>query len=245
MFQIPKELPGLATSNYIRYTLYVIMVIGQFTPCIAECNTIQWWTDPCNNTPAPPMMEKYRHGRSAERNVVVINQLKMLIIKSRKDLKDMERLYRNETGGVKHLRHTFEWLNTTEMVRRIKSPKNFKIKLRRLHPYLQRFAGALEILSSTSINSQGHFNKNKRNGIIYEAKKNLRGLICEVNQAIPSRFRRKLCLEKMHIGLPTQMNLTDSYFYDVQILKNLKRFLTQIEKKGLKLRLKKKHRKHV
>lgn len=111
-----------------------------------------------------------------------------------------------------------------------------KKKLRKLHPYLQRFAGTLEVLSCTPIESHGHFNKIKRDQIFQDAKLYLRGLICEVHDAIPSKFRRKVELSKMHIKLPKTMNLTDSYTYDQQFLRNLKWFLNQLKNKVLRLK---------
>ncbi|XP_045480395.1 uncharacterized protein LOC123684916 isoform X2 [Harmonia axyridis] len=218
----------------VRSILFMLMAIGSITPCIAECNTTQWWTDPCK-TEVHVQMEKFRHGRSVkEHRGFVMEQLRGSINRSRGLLKDLGRLYINETHNLKYHRQNLQWLNVVPMIRNISHPRRFERKLRKLHTTLQYFAGALEVLSCTPIKSPGYFDKVKRDKILYDAKNNLRALICEVKLAVPNQTTRKIPLEKMGITLPSEMNLTESFFYDLQVLKNLKWFLTQLKNKALK-----------
>lgn len=98
----------------VRYTLYILMAFGFITPSIAECNIMQWWTDPCNVNPM--LMEKLRHGRSVERQSLVVEQLKRSINMNRKLLKEIEKIY---TNGVRKnsLLHEYYTLSATIMIK--------------------------------------------------------------------------------------------------------------------------------
>ncbi|KAL3278830.1 hypothetical protein HHI36_016350 [Cryptolaemus montrouzieri] len=203
------------------------MIFGAITSSEANYDPTPWWTDPCKHTIPPPVLERMRHGRSADNRSIILNQLNILINNNKVYLKQLGKLYTRIKDPNNIPEGRFKWLNITKLFAGVETAKGYNSKLKKLHNTMQLFGGVLEKLSGVQLRSHVKFNKDKRDDILYKSKLDLKAFICEVEEALinAKKTTKNIMLKDMKIPLPEQTNLTQMYVLDVKIFKSMKSFL--------------------